>query len=92
MLNTEAGLLNKSSRLAANLGVTKFITMIGTNLVTLCCAAQVHLGCSTSSPLTPSKELLAVTLCFGTCNLTLLFYIIHYETKDYISCPQCTNE
>jgi hypothetical protein len=34
----EAGLLNKSSRLAAALGVTKFITIIAIYLVTLCCA------------------------------------------------------
>jgi hypothetical protein len=35
----EAVLLNKSSRLAAILGVTQFLTMIGKNLVTLCCTA-----------------------------------------------------
>jgi hypothetical protein len=35
----EAGSLNKSSCLAAALGVTKFITVISMNLVTLCCAA-----------------------------------------------------
>jgi hypothetical protein len=34
----EEGLLNKSSRLAAALGVTKFITIIAMYLVTLCCA------------------------------------------------------
>jgi hypothetical protein len=31
--------LNKSSSLAADLGVTKFITIIVRNLVTLCCAS-----------------------------------------------------
>jgi hypothetical protein len=39
MLNkpaAESGLLNKSSNLAAALGVTKFITVIATNLVTRC--------------------------------------------------------
>jgi hypothetical protein len=36
--SSEAGLLNKSSRLAAALGVTKFITIIAVYLVTLCCA------------------------------------------------------
>jgi hypothetical protein len=35
---TEAGLLIKSSCLAAALGVTKFIAVIVMNLVTLCCA------------------------------------------------------
>jgi hypothetical protein len=34
-LTPEAGLLNKSSSLAAALGVTKFITVIATNLVAL---------------------------------------------------------
>jgi hypothetical protein len=33
-----AGLLNKSSRLARALGVTKFITVTQIVLVTLCCA------------------------------------------------------
>jgi hypothetical protein len=36
---TEAGLLNKSSRLAVPLGVTKFITIIVMSLVKLCRAA-----------------------------------------------------
>ncbi len=35
----EVGLLNKSSFLAAALGVIIFITVISMNLVTLCCAA-----------------------------------------------------
>ncbi len=35
---TEAGLLNKTSRLAAALGVTKFMTIIAMYLVNLCCA------------------------------------------------------
>jgi hypothetical protein len=35
----EAGLLNKSSRLVAALGVTKFIAIIATDWGTLCCAA-----------------------------------------------------
>jgi hypothetical protein len=35
---SESGLLNKSSCLAAALGVTKFMTVIALNLVTLCCA------------------------------------------------------
>jgi hypothetical protein len=34
----EASLLNKGSRLAPALGVTKFIIVIDTTLVTLCCA------------------------------------------------------
>jgi len=34
----EVGLLNKSSRLAAASGVTKFKPGIALNLVTLCCA------------------------------------------------------
>jgi len=38
-LLTESGLLNKNSCLTAALGVTKFITVIAMNLVTLCCAA-----------------------------------------------------
>jgi hypothetical protein len=35
---SEASLLNKSSCLAAALGVTKFITIIAMFLVALCCA------------------------------------------------------
>jgi hypothetical protein len=35
---SEVSLLNKSSRLAAALGVTKFMTVIAMNSVTLCCA------------------------------------------------------
>jgi hypothetical protein len=35
----EGGLLNKSSCLAAALGVTKFIPAIAISFVTLCCAA-----------------------------------------------------
>jgi hypothetical protein len=35
---SEAGLLNKRLCLAAALGVTKFIAIIATNLVTLSCA------------------------------------------------------
>jgi hypothetical protein len=38
---SESGLLNKSSGLAAALGVTKFITTIFMIWVTLCCATQV---------------------------------------------------
>ncbi len=38
--NAEVGLLNKSSCLAAALGVTKFIAMIVMNLVTLCCGTS----------------------------------------------------
>jgi hypothetical protein len=34
----EVGLLNKSSCLAADLGVTKFVAIIKLNIVTLCCA------------------------------------------------------
>ncbi len=34
----QARLLNQSSSLAAALGMTKFLTFIDTNLVTLCCA------------------------------------------------------
>jgi hypothetical protein len=34
----DSGLLNKSSFLAAALDVIKFITVVVTNLVTLCCA------------------------------------------------------
>jgi hypothetical protein len=37
-LATVAGSLNKSLRLAATLGVTKFIVVIDMILVTLCCA------------------------------------------------------
>jgi hypothetical protein len=37
-LALEAGLLNKSYRLASALGVTKFMTAIAMNLVTLCWA------------------------------------------------------
>jgi hypothetical protein len=36
---SEAGLMNKSLSLAAALGVTKFITVIATTLVTLYCAS-----------------------------------------------------
>jgi hypothetical protein len=36
----EAGLLNKSSSLAATLVVTKFIAVIGKNWVTLSCPSQ----------------------------------------------------
>jgi hypothetical protein len=39
----EESLLNKSSCLAAALGVTKFVTITLMVLVTLCCAAQVRL-------------------------------------------------
>jgi hypothetical protein len=35
---SEAGLLNKSSRFGAALGVTKFLTILAMYLVTLCCA------------------------------------------------------
>jgi hypothetical protein len=35
---SESGLLIKSYRIAAALGVTKFMTVIAMNLVTLCCA------------------------------------------------------
>ncbi len=35
---SEASLLNKSTRLAVALGVTKFIKIIAMYLVTLCCA------------------------------------------------------
>jgi hypothetical protein len=35
---SEAGLLNKSSRIAAALGVTIFVTIIAMYLVTLSCA------------------------------------------------------
>jgi hypothetical protein len=35
----EAGLLIKSSRLSAALGVTKFVKITEMNLVPLCCAA-----------------------------------------------------
>jgi hypothetical protein len=39
---TEVGLLNKSSRLAATLGVTKFITVMALIPVTLlCCVSQM---------------------------------------------------
>jgi len=51
---SDLGLLNKNSRLAAALGVTKFTTVIAMNLVTLCCATKVRLR-STNPPL--------VTLC-----------------------------
>jgi hypothetical protein len=37
VLQSLIGLMNKSSRLAPALGVTKFITIIAVNLVTLCC-------------------------------------------------------
>ncbi len=37
-LVSEVGLLNKSSHFAPTLGVTKFITIIAMNLVTLCFA------------------------------------------------------
>jgi hypothetical protein len=43
-------MLNKSSCLAAALGVTEFITSIAMVLVTHCCATQVRLGCSTNPP------------------------------------------
>jgi hypothetical protein len=45
MLNkpaAESGLLNKSSNLAAALGVIKFIAVIATNLVTRCCNLNVQ--------------------------------------------------
>ncbi len=40
-LSSDVGLLNKSSCLAAALGVTTFVTVLALNLVTLCCAALV---------------------------------------------------
>ncbi len=46
-----AGLLNKSSCLAPTLGVTKFIIVTDMNWVTLCCATEVRLRCSTNPPL-----------------------------------------
>jgi len=49
----EAGWLNKSSRLAAALGVTKFMTVIAMNLVTLCCATSAGIKCSMNPPLAP---------------------------------------
>ncbi len=50
----EAGWLNKSSRLAAALGVTKFMTAIAMNLVTLCCGTtSAVIRCSMNPPLTP---------------------------------------
>jgi hypothetical protein len=44
----EAGLLNKRPSLAVALGVTKFLEVIVTNLVTLYCTAQVSLRYSTN--------------------------------------------
>jgi hypothetical protein len=49
----EAGLSNKSSHLAAALGVTKFLVLLAMNLVTLCCATSVSLGCLTNHTLRP---------------------------------------
>ncbi len=45
---SEASLLNKSSCLAAALGVTKFTVILAMHLVTLCCAAWVWFRCSTN--------------------------------------------
>jgi hypothetical protein len=41
---SEAGLLNKSSRLALALVAAKFITIIAIYLVTLCCATKSDLN------------------------------------------------
>ncbi len=48
---THLCMLNKRSCLAAALSVTKSVTMISMYLVTLCCATEVWLGCSTNPPL-----------------------------------------
>jgi hypothetical protein len=50
-LSSDVGLLNKSSCLAALLGVTTFVTVLGMTLVTLCCPALVRLRYSTNWPL-----------------------------------------
>ncbi len=42
---SEASLFNETSTLAAALGVTKFMTIIAMNLVTLCCAPYSPHGC-----------------------------------------------
>jgi len=39
----EASLLNKGSRLAEALGVTRFITVLAMTLVTLCCVLKSEL-------------------------------------------------
>jgi hypothetical protein len=41
----ESDLLNNSLSLAAALGVTEFMTSIGTNLITLCCALNQVSSC-----------------------------------------------
>jgi hypothetical protein len=48
---SEAGLLNKCSCLARVFSVTKFIIVKDMILVTLCCATQVRLRCSTKPTL-----------------------------------------
>jgi hypothetical protein len=50
-LCSEAGSLNNNrSCLAAAVGVIELVTPIAIILVTLCCAAQVRLRCSTNRP------------------------------------------
>jgi hypothetical protein len=47
---SEAGLLNKGSCLARDLGATNFFKTRDMILVILCCATQVPLICSTNPP------------------------------------------
>jgi hypothetical protein len=47
---SEAGLFNKSSCLAPALGVTKLIIVKYMLLITLFCATEVRLRCSTNPP------------------------------------------
>jgi len=65
---SEVGLLNKSTHLAAALGMTKFLTISGMNLVAHCCVAYVWPRCSTKEPQRPvfwtSKvDLSSITKC-----------------------------
>jgi hypothetical protein len=55
--SSEPGLLNKSSRLAAALGVKKFMTVIAMNLVTLCCASQTWMFNEHTSDFLQRKKL-----------------------------------
>jgi hypothetical protein len=57
--------MKKSSCLAATLGVTKFITVIAFNLVTLYCATKVQLRCSANPPQTSEASLLNKSSCLA---------------------------
>jgi hypothetical protein len=70
---SEAGLLNKSSCLAAPLGVTKIVTIAAMNLmnlITLCCTTWVRLRFSTNLPLASLPAYFVMAAIYG-CKLII---------------------